>query len=62
MVLRARARARAGLGLGLGFSSEQETLSLPSFLVVGWTFLESFFDPSLVRGAMAGIADVSRLG
>ena len=50
-----------GLGLGLRFSSERETLSLPSVLVVGWTFLESFFDPSLVRGAMAGIVDLRRL-
>ena len=46
----------------LGFGSERKTLSLPSVLVVGWTFLESFLDPSLVRGAMAGIVDLKKLG
>ena len=58
---RARAGARARARAWVGFSSEEETLSLPSILVVGWTFLESFFDPSLVRGTMTGIVDVRRL-
>ena len=46
----------------LGFRSERKTLSLPGVLEVGGTFLESFLDPSLVRGAMAGIVDLKKLG
>ena len=46
----------------LGFRSEQKTLSLPGVLVVWGTFLESFLEPNLVRGAMAGIVDLKKLG
>ena len=42
---------------GLGFDSERMTLSLPGVLAVQMTFLESFLDPSLVRGSMGGIGD-----
>ena len=45
-----------------GLRSERKTLSLRGVLVVGGTFLESFLDPSLVRGAMAGIVDLKKLG